>query len=140
MIRAIIIDDEPHCITTLQNDLKLFCPEVEAVACCHSAKEGLLSIKQQRPDLVFLDVEMPWMNGFEMLEILDTNINFQLIFTTAYDQFAARAFRVSAVDYLLKPVDGPDLMAAIEKVKKGLPRKDTNRNINNLLQNARAPL
>src|SRR3954453_4447131 len=105
MIRAIIIDDEPRCVTALQSDLEMFCPEVEVLEGCHSGKEGLLAIKKHHPDLIFLDVEMPWMNGFEMLEVFGGEINFKIIFTTAYDQFAARAFRVSAVDYLLKPID-----------------------------------
>lgn len=77
MIKAIIIDDEPNCITALQNDIKMFCPEVTVTCTCHSAKEGLLCIKHDHPDLVFLDVEMPWMNGFEMLEILDKELIFR---------------------------------------------------------------
>lgn len=139
MIKAIIIDDEPNCITALQNDIKMFCPEVTVTAGCHSAKEGLLCIKRDHPDLIFLDVEMPWMNGFEMLEILDKEINFQIIFTTAYDQFAAKAFRVSAVDYLLKPIDSNDLINAISKVKKALQDKEGYHKISNLLQNTKAP-
>ncbi len=118
----------------------MFCPEVVVVACCHSAKEGLLCINRNSPDLVFLDVEMPWMNGFEMLEILNKDISFKIIFTTAYDQFAAKAFRVSAVDYLLKPVDSTDLISAVEKVKKMAPEKERDPNIGNLLQNMKAPI
>jgi len=139
MIRAIIIDDEPHCITALKNDLKMFCLDVTVLSCCHSAKEGLLCIKQHHPDLVFLDVEMPWMNGFEMLEILDTTIDFQIIFTTAYDQFAAKAFRVSACDYLLKPIDSTDLTNAVAKAVKAIEQKESGSNIANLLQNAKLP-
>jgi len=138
-MKAIIIDDEPHCIKALQNDLKMFCPEVMVLDSCYSAKEGILSIKRNKPDLIFLDVEMPWMNGFEMLEILDKEIKFQIIFTTAYDQFAAKAFRVSAVDYLLKPIDGTDLVDAVSKAKKAIQEKDENGNIQNLLQNVKAP-
>lgn len=139
MIKAIIIDDEPNCITALQNDIKMFCPDINIQESCHSAKEGLLSIKRNNPDLVFLDVEMPWMNGFEMLEVLKEDINFHIIFTTAYDQFAAKAFRVSAIDYLLKPVDSGDLTDAIEKLKRSLQNKEGNGNINNLLQNVKVP-
>lgn len=76
----------------------MFCPEVVVVETCGSAKEGLLYIKQSRPDLVFLDIEMLWMNGFEMLELLGKEPDFQIIFTTAYDQFALKAFKISAVD------------------------------------------
>lgn len=137
MIKAVIIDDEPHCVKALQNDLKMFCPEVIVLHSCYSAKEGILSIKRNQPNLIFLDVEMPWMNGFEMLEILDKEIDFQIIFTTAYDQFAVKAFRVSAVDYLLKPIDSNDLINAISKVKKGIGDKIDNANVKNMLNNAR---
>ena len=138
MIRSIIIDDEPHCIKSLLKDIQLHCPSVEIIDTCNSAKEGLLSIKKQMPDLVFLDVEMPWMNGFEMLEILDT-INFSIIFTTAHNEFAAKAFRISAVDYLLKPIDAQDLMMAVKKVERKLEQGNNVPHISNLLQNIRQP-
>lgn len=138
MMSAIIIDDETHCIKALQNDLKMFCPDIELLDTCQSAKEGLLSIKRNNPDLVFLDVEMPWMNGFEMLEVIE-EIKFHIVFTTAYDQFAARAFRVSAVDYLLKPIDGNDLIEAVSKAKKTVGEKSGDKNIQNLLQNTKSP-
>ena len=116
MIKAIIIDDEKKCIASLANDLEKYCNEkVQILAKCQSAKEGLQMIKKLNPQLVFLDIEMPWMNGFEMLELID-DINFDIIFTTAYDEFAVKAFRISAVDYLLKPIDKDDLIDAIEKV------------------------
>lgn len=137
MISAILIDDELHCVAALQHDLKMFCPDVQVVDACHSAKEGILSIRKHQPQLVFLDVEMPWMNGFEMLEILGDSTGFQTIFTTAYSEFAARAFRVSAVDYLLKPIDGNDLMTAVAKAAKGVVNGKQNLNITNLLNNAR---
>ncbi len=139
MIRAIIIDDEAHCVKALQNDLKMFCGNVDVLDTCYSAKEGMLSIKRNNPDLIFLDVEMPWMNGFEMLEVLGADINFHIIFTTAYDQFAARAFRVSAVDYLLKPIDSNDLIGAVSKAAEILRNKSDGGAIQNLLQNAKAP-
>jgi two-component system LytT family response regulator len=101
MINAIIIDDEQHCIDALAADISKHCGNVQIVDKCSSAKEGILAIKRNKPQLIFLDVEMPWMNGFEMLEMLD-HIDFCIIFTTAYDKFAAKAFRISAVDYLLK--------------------------------------
>src|SRR5215213_4852006 len=103
MLRSIIIDDEPHNATILKNDIDTHCPSVQIVSVCHSAKEGVMSTKKEKPDLVFPDIEMPSMNGFEMLEMLD-QIHFSIIFTTAHDQFAAKAFRISAVDYLLKPI------------------------------------
>ena len=92
MIRSIIIDDEQHCVKSLVKDLGQHCPSIEIIETSNSAKEGIMAIKKLQPDLIFLDVEMPWMNGFELLEILG-DINFSIIFTTAHDEFAARAFR-----------------------------------------------
>ncbi len=138
MIRSIIIDDEPQNAVLLKNDLADNCPEVQVIAVCHSAKEGILSIKKEKPDLVFLDIEMPWMNGFEMLEMLD-EIHFNIIFTTAHDQFAAKAFRISAVDYLLKPIDASDLREAVAKAEKRMDQQKGNANIENLLRNIKQP-
>ena len=138
MIRSIIIDDELHCVRALLNDLEKNCPNVEVLEACHSAKEGMLSIKKNNPDLVFLDVEMPWMNGFEMLELLD-NVKFSIIFTTAHDEFAAKAFRISAVDYLLKPIDANDLKIAVQKVEKKMDEGSSLKHISNLLRNIKQP-
>jgi two-component system LytT family response regulator len=138
MIKAIVIDDEQHCVKALCNDLEKHCHNVEVIDTCYSAKEGIMSIKKLNPDLVFLDVEMPWMNGFEMLEILG-DVNFSIIFTTAHDEFAARAFRISAVDYLLKPIDANDLKAAVQKVEKKLDEGNNLQHINNLLRNIKQP-
>src|SRR6188508_1209989 len=128
MIRSIIIDDEQHCVQSLKTDLEKYCPAVEVVAECLSAKEGIFAIKKLKPELVFLDVQMPLMNGFELLEIIDT-IDFAIIFTTAYDNFAARAFRISAVDYLLKPIDATELQDAIKKAEQKIHTPDGTTNI-----------
>lgn len=138
MIRAIIIDDELHCIASLAEDLARNCGNVEVVEKCTSAKTGILTIKKLKPELIFLDVEMPWMNGFEMLELLD-HIDFCIIFTTAYDKFAARAFRISAVDYLLKPIDATDLKTAVRKAEEKILASVGTVNIQNLLHNIRQP-
>ncbi len=138
MIRSIIIDDEQHCVKSLVKDLQQHCPSIEIIETSNSAKEGIMAIKKLQPDLLFLDVEMPWMNGFELLEILG-DINFSIIFTTAHDEFAARAFRISAVDYLLKPIDAEDLKAAVQKVEKKFEQGSSLPHINNLLQNIRQP-
>jgi two-component system LytT family response regulator len=129
MIQALIIDDE-NCIESLAFDLQKYCPDVEVMETCISPKQGLLSIKKYKPDLVFLDVQMPWMNGFEMLEMLD-QINFAIIFTTAYDQFAAKAFRLSAIDYLLKPVDANDLKEAVRRASEKIQQKTGSAHIKN---------
>jgi len=115
MIKAIIIDDEPYCCEILAAMLEECCPDMEVIAICNNGIEGLSSIRQLSPDLVFLDVEMPKMNGFAMLEQL-SSVNFHLIFTTSYDQYALKAFRFSAIDYLLKPVDREELQKAVQKV------------------------
>ena len=116
MIKAIIIDDEPYCCEILAAMLESDCPEIEVISICNNGAEGLTAVKRESPDLVFLDVEMPKMNGFEMLEQLPS-INFHLIFTTSYDQYALKAIRFSAIDYLLKPIDREELKAAVQKVK-----------------------
>jgi two-component system LytT family response regulator len=117
MIKAIIIDDEDHCRATLFMQLIRYCPEVKVVAECSSATEGLKAIVEQSPDLVFLDVEMPHMNGFEMLEQLPA-ILFEVIFTTGYDVYAIKAIRFSALDYLLKPINKDDLRKSVAKISR----------------------
>jgi len=117
MIKAIIIDDEMHCRKTLSILLKEYCPEVEVIEQCDNGEAGVEAIKKLKPDLVFLDIEMPRMNGFEMLEQL-SEISFAVIFTTGYDQYAIKAFRFSALDYLLKPIDHEELRKAVLKVSR----------------------
>jgi len=117
MIKAILIDDEVHCLETLSILLKEYCPDVQIVDQCRSAKKGLEAIEKMKPDLVFLDIEMPAMNGFEMLEQF-TEIPFAIIFTTSYDQYAIKAIRFSALDYLLKPIDPKELVNAVKKVQE----------------------
>lgn len=139
MINALIIDDEQHCIDVLVADLSKNCSNVKVLNTCSSAKEGILAIKKFKPQLLFLDVEMPWMNGFEMLEVLH-EINFSIIFTTAYDKFAAKAFRISAIDFLLKPVDAADLVEAVRKAEEKIYTDAGMYNIQNLLNNIRKPV
>lgn len=117
MINAILIDDEKHCLDTLSILLEEYCPEVHILQKCTSGKAALLAIEQQKPDLVFLDIEMPAMNGFELLEQF-REIPFAVIFTTSYDQYAIKAIHFSALDYLLKPIDPKELIAAVQKVEK----------------------
>ena len=122
MINAVLIDDEKHCLETLRMMLNRYCKDVNIMEECNAAKKGLEAINKHKPDLVFLDIEMPMMNGFELLEQL-TEIPFAVIFTTSYDQYAIKAFKYSALDYLLKPIDPEELMASVRKVssKKSLP-------------------
>lgn len=111
---TIIIDDEEHCRDVLHLLLTRYCPELQVVAVCAGSEEGLKAIAKFQPQLVFLDVEMPGMNGFELLEELGRP-NFSVIFTTAYDQYAIKAIRHSALDFLLKPVDKDELMESVKK-------------------------
>jgi two-component system LytT family response regulator len=138
MLRAIIIDDELPNIQSLAKDLQQHCPQVEIVAEAQSGKDGLLAIKRVKPDLVFLDIAMPYMNGFEMLELLPA-IDFAIIFTTAHDRFAAQAFRISAVDYLLKPISPKDLVEAVQKAESKLAGNNSHPTVSNLLANFRQP-
>ena len=114
MITATIVDDEPYSCETLATLLERYCPDVKVLDICYSAASALKSINEQKPQLLFLDIEMPHMNGFELLEKL-TDIDFELVFTTSYDQYAIKAFRFSALDYLLKPIDQDDLRKAVQK-------------------------
>jgi len=115
MIKALIIDDEKHCSDNLQWQLQQYCPEIEVAAVCMSAENGLNEIYRKQPQLVFLDVELPGMSGFEMLERL-SEINFDIIFTTAFNQYAIRAIKFGALDYLVKPIDKDELRTSVEKV------------------------
>ncbi len=117
MIKAILVDDEIHGLETLAIHLADYCPTVQILEKCSSAKKALDAIEKKKPDLVFLDIEMPVMNGFELLEQFE-NIPFSVIFTTSYDQYAIKAIRFSALDYLLKPVDPKELIAAVNKVER----------------------
>ena len=116
MIKAILVDDEEHCLDTLTMLINEYCPEVEILEQCASAKKALTAIEKYNPELVFLDIEMPVMNGFELLEQLN-EINFSIVFTTSYDQYAIKAIRFSAFDYLLKPIDPKELIIAVHKAE-----------------------
>jgi len=115
ILRALLIDDEVHCIETLRYELQLNCPQVQIVGTASSGTEGIESIRELKPDLVFLDIEMPGMSGFEMMGKLD-RVDFAVIFVTAYDQYALQAFRCAATDYLLKPVISEQLKEAVNRV------------------------
>jgi len=117
MINTIIVDDEVHCLDTLNILLNDYCPEIQVTGKCMSGKKALEAIERIKPELVFLDIEMPSMTGFELLEKF-VKIPFSVIFTTSYDQYAIKAIRFSALDYLLKPIDHKELVAAVTKVKQ----------------------
>lgn len=117
MIKAILVDDEVYCLETLSMLLEDYCPQVTILDQCRSAKKGLEAIEKNRPDILFLDIEMPIMSGFEMLEQF-SEIPFAIVFTTSFDQYAIKAIRFSALDYLLKPIDPNELVSAVKKVQE----------------------
>jgi len=114
-IKAIIVDDEINGAKSLQSLLHSYCSSIKVIAIAHSAEQAIEIIGQQTPDLLFLDIEMPVINGFQLLEKLG-KISFDVIFTTAYDQFALQAFKTNATSYLLKPIDSDELILAVQKV------------------------
>jgi two-component system LytT family response regulator len=135
MIRAIIVDDEQHCIVRLSDMLARYCPkQIELVATCNNTSDALTAIKSLKPDLLFLDVELQEATGMDLLRQFP-KIDFEVIFTTAHEKYAIQAFRFSAVDYLLKPIDADELTTAISKLDKMLGQKDLNNKFEALLQN-----
>jgi len=113
-IKAIIIDDEPDGRTVLHTLIKMYCPQVEVMGESSSGEQGLSMIEELNPELVFLDIDMPGMNGFSLLKRLK-EITFEVIFVTAHHHYALKAIKHSALDYLLKPVDKTELIQAVEK-------------------------
>ncbi len=125
MIRCVLIDDEKNALEMMEWLLKTYCPQVEIVGMCDSSEQGVETIHKVKPDVIFLDIEMPNMNGFDMLEKFE-RLFFDVVFCTAYDQFAIKAFKYSALDYLLKPVDPEDLKATVKRIeeKKSFPSRE----------------
>jgi two-component system, LytTR family, response regulator len=118
-MKAILIDDEKRARISLALLLQEYCPNVEIVAECENLSEGVKAIRKHNPDLVLLDIEMPGHSGLELLDFFDENdINFSIIFTTAYNEYALQAFKFSAIDYLLKPINPEELSEAILRLEK----------------------
>ncbi len=128
MLRTILIDDQKKSRRVLEELLRTYFPQVEIVAMAESAEEGLKFIKELKPDLILLDIEMPEQTGFDMLRNIP-HIDFDIIFVTAHNQYALKAIKFSALDYLLKPVDLEELRDAIQKVEK--KRKHHNKSVIN---------
>lgn len=133
MIRAIIIDDEENNISNLQALLARYCPEVNVVATARNAEEGEASIRREDPGLIFLDIQMPGRDGFDLLRSLD-HYSFAIIFITAHAQYGIQAVKFSAIDYLLKPVDVEELKLAVGKAVEKLDRERKNWQLENLIQ------
>ena len=122
-LQTLIIEDEELARNLLRSYLK-DCPEIELIGECENGFDGVKAINDKKPDLVFLDIQMPKITGFEMIELLDFKP--QIIFTTAYDQYALKAFEMNAVDYLLKPFSKDRMLAAIDKVKHRILTEENN--------------
>jgi two-component system, LytTR family, response regulator len=133
MLKAILIDDEENSISSLKEKLLMHCSQIKIIACCDNAAKGIEAIDTLQPDIVFLDIEMPVMNGFLMLQQL-TYKNFELIFTTAYDHYAIKAIRYSALDYLVKPIEIEDLKTAVLKAEEKRNRSYPNPQIELLVE------
>lgn len=119
MIKCIIIDDEPKARILLQTIIEEYCTDTVVVAKCEDLPSGVKAIKREKPQLVFLDIEMPGHSGLELLDFFnDDEITFSIIFTTAYNEFALKAFKFSAIDYLLKPLEHTQIVEAVERYKK----------------------
>lgn len=116
-LRAIIVDDERHSLETTAILIRKFCPDVEVIAELQSPIDAVEIINKEEPDLLFLDISMPKMNGFELLNVL-TYKDSDVIFTTAYDEYALEGFKQGAVHYLVKPIDAEDLVESVQRVKK----------------------
>ena len=133
MINCIIIDDEAKNIKLLQNMLEVYCPAVKVLATDTEAKNGLLLIDELQPQLVFLDVEMPHLNGFDLLKKLEP-VNFETIFVTAYSHYAVEAFEHHATGYITKPINAEKLIAAVNTATKRIEEKNINKNLFSLLE------
>jgi two-component system LytT family response regulator len=138
MMKAVLIDDEKNALEMLEWQLHTYCPQVEIVATCNSADKGITAIRQYQPQLVFLDIEMPKKNGFEVLQQFPDPL-FDVIFTTAYNQFALKAFRFAALDYLLKPIDADDLVTAVKRYEKKKLQNNFSEQLDILIQQYKQP-
>lgn len=134
VMKAIVVDDEPKNVKILRALLDEFCPSVNVVGEAFNAQTAQSIITETKPDLVFLDIEMPYGNAFDLLDQLKP-VEFEVIFITAFNEYSLKAFKYSALDYLLKPVNIEELIAAVAKAEKRLEHKLINLQINNLFYN-----
>jgi two-component system LytT family response regulator len=133
VLRTLIIDDEAHIRESLAEMLKMDCPGTRLVAQADGVRTGIDAIHQHQPDLVLLDIRMKDGTGFDLLQQFD-NIDFRIIFITAYDEYAIKAIKFSALDYILKPVDPEDLKNAVDKAEE-INQKELNAKLDNLSDN-----
>lgn len=137
-IRTLLIDDEPNNTTSLNFLLEKYCPDIEVVGTAADVQEGEALIRQTIPDLVFLDIEMPYGNGFDLLNKVSP-VEFAVVFITAFDSYAIQAIKYAALDYLLKPVHIAELKSAVEKVTRYFEERKQSVQISTLLHNLGTP-
>lgn len=133
-LKAIIVDDEKHSRETLNNLVIEFCEDVEVLTTASNIEDAVLAIKTLKPDLLFLDIELQTGTGFDILEQLN-DVNFEVIFTTAFEQYALKAVKFSSLDYLLKPIDLDELQKAVEKAKKIKDKNIYSKQLETLIHN-----
>lgn len=136
-VSAVIIDDEPGNIVTLTELIKQYCPQLVLLGTAQNPTEGISLIRKVKPELVFLDIEMPYGNAFDLLDKL-MPVNFEVVFVTAFNDYAIKAFKYSAIDYLLKPVNITELKTAVQKVITRLEKNNVQSKLNEFLQNIKS--
>ncbi len=135
MINTLIIDDEEDGREALKIAIQKYCPELVVTQLCETPEQGLAAIRTNKPDLLFLDIQMPSMSGFDLLQRASP-VDFQVIFVTAHDQYAIKAIKFSALDYLLKPIDVDELLHSIKKVKEHLQHGNNTHRYQSVIHNA----
>jgi two-component system LytT family response regulator len=138
MVKAILIDDEKNSRDVLRQLISRYCPQIQVIAEADGYHSARLVLEQSRPDVIFLDVQMPDGSGFQLLESLN-NIDFEIVFTTAFDQYAIQAIKYSALDYLLKPIDLEELRLTVDKIIKVRQFPSVNKKVEVLLQSLKFP-
>lgn len=133
-LKVVIVEDEKNSREGLRNLIEEFCTDTEVKGMASSVDEGIALIKEVKPDLLMLDIEMQTATGFDLLEKLG-EVNFDVIFTTAYEQYAIKAIKFSAIDYLLKPIDVNELVQAVDRVKAKRNNTNSNQQVELLLKN-----
>ena len=133
MITAILIDDEKDAIESLAWEIKMFCKEINVIDSFTNPEDAISAINYLKPDCIFLDIEMPKIDGFQLLSHLKFR-DFDLVITTAYDNYALKAFKENAIDYLLKPIDSDDLVKVVKKITKNKVNKQLGFSLKDLMQ------
>ena len=134
MVNALIVDDEADALDVLRLSIEKHCPEILIKKVCDTPEEGIQAIKDLKPDLVFLDIQMPGMSGFDVLQQVSP-VTFEVIFVSAYDHYAMKAMKFSALDYLMKPVNIDDLTHAFQKFKARVKNKSNTHQYQSILKN-----